>query len=100
MYQENRDMITSTIKVPRATKSPWAQSASRPYGFSTTLVASFSMISSSVQKGRGAPPAICNRSIGQHELHVEVAAELDGLAGLCRRSPTRLGCIFDCSLIE
>src|SRR5262245_137916 len=70
MYQENRDISTSTIRVPRATKSPCAQSASRPYGFSTTFVAaSFSMISSSVQKGRGAPLPVfktLNRSVTGH----------------------------------
>src|SRR5712664_1472514 len=38
MYQEPTDMIMSMISVPLATKSPWRQSASRPYGFSTTSV--------------------------------------------------------------
>ena len=36
MYQETADMITRMISVPRATASPWTQSASMPYGFSTT----------------------------------------------------------------
>src|SRR5258708_13545693 len=35
MYQLPIDMITRMMSVPRDTKSPWDQSASRPYGFAT-----------------------------------------------------------------
>src|SRR5581483_3065092 len=53
MYQENRDISTRMMRVPLATKSPWAQRADRPYGFSTTAVGVFS-IDSSIKKTPGA----------------------------------------------
>src|SRR6185295_9385653 len=54
MYQLPMLMRTSTISVPRATQSPWSQSAPRPYGLSTV---SFEIGAAAMGAGTGAGAA-------------------------------------------